>query len=95
MGSEGEWVRDTLRALSADPSQTSLFAEMWPEVCSEGTTYDAAFAAVPYLVELARRAPAEESVDYLVVLGLIETDAGTVPDDLEPAYEKGGGQAHR
>lgn len=55
---------------------------------SEGTTYEAAFAAAPYLVELARRAPADESVDYLVVLGLIETDAGTVPGDLEPAYEK-------
>jgi hypothetical protein len=86
MGHEGERVRDTLQRLSADPSQISLFSEMWPEICSEGTTYDVAFATAPYLVEFAQRAPTGDSVEYLVVLGLIATEAGVVPADLEPAY---------
>lgn len=85
-GHEGERVRDTLRRLSADPSQIALFSEMWPEICSEGTTYDVAFAAVPYLAEFAQRAPTDKSVEYLLVLGLIVTEAGVVPADLEPAY---------
>ncbi len=86
MGLDGERVRDALRTLTANPAQASLFAEMWPEICSEGTTYDAAYAAAPYLAELAQHAPPDAALDYLVVLGLIETDAGTVPGDLEPAY---------
>ncbi len=59
---------------------------MWPEICSEGTTYDVAFAAAPYLAEFAQRAPTDKSVEYLLVLGLIVTEAGVVPADLEPAY---------
>jgi hypothetical protein len=86
MGHEGERVRDELRPLSADPSRVSMFTEIWPEICSEGTTYDVAFAAAPYLVEFAQRAATQESNEYLVVLGLIATDAEAVPADLQATY---------
>ena len=86
MGREGERVRDALRALSANPSDRPVFTEMWPAICSEGTTYDAAFAAAPYLVGFAQRVPSDASIEYLIVLGLIATEAGAIPTDLGPAY---------
>jgi hypothetical protein len=38
MGREGEHVRNAFRVLTANPSETSVFREMWPTICSEGTT---------------------------------------------------------
>lgn len=88
MGAGAESVADTLRRLLDDASPVALFTEMWPTLCSEGTTYNAAFAAAPYLVELARRVVPQDAVEYLVVLGPVETYAGTVPHTLEPAYRE-------
>jgi hypothetical protein len=86
MGREGRQVRKTLQALSASPSQVELFREMWPELCSEGTTYEAAYAAAPYLVAAAERVSRPDGLEFLIVLGLIATDATYVPEDLAPAY---------
>jgi hypothetical protein len=69
-----------------DPSDLELFREMWPEICSEETTYDAAFAALPYLIDLAARLGTAEADEYLIVAGLIATYASDVPNDLEPAF---------
>jgi hypothetical protein len=88
MGREGGRIRDTLRALSANPSQTDVFREMWQEICSEDTTYDAAYAAAPYLVACAEQAPRADALEYLIVLGLIETYAVEIPEDLQAAYRR-------
>jgi hypothetical protein len=88
MGREGEDVRDALRVLTANPSDMWVFREMWPTICSEERTYDAAFAAAPYLVALAEQVPTQEASEFLIVLGLIVTYAGVVPSALEPAYRK-------
>jgi hypothetical protein len=88
MGREGEDVRSAFRVLTANPSQTPVFGEMWPTICSEGRTYDVAFAAAPYLVPFAKQVPTQEAIEYLIVLGLIVTYAGVAPSDLEPAYRK-------
>jgi hypothetical protein len=88
IGREGEHVRNALRVLRANPSEMSVFREMWPTICSEGATYAAAFAAAPYLMAFAKQVPAEESSEYLIVLGLIVTDASVVPSDVEPAYRQ-------
>jgi hypothetical protein len=88
MGRDGERVRDALRALSANPSDRPAFAQMWPAICSDGTTSDAAFAAAPYLVAFAQRVPSDEAIEYLIVVGLTATDAGAIPGDLEPAYHQ-------
>ena len=93
MGRDGGGVREVLRSLSSDPSRVNLFQELWPELCSEDTTYDAAYAAAPYLVAFAEEAPRSASLEYLIVLGLIATDAGQVPEDLEPAYTSSLGRA--
>jgi len=57
-------------------------------LCSEDRTYDAAYAATPYLVEMAASSSLSEATEYLIVLGLITSYAGNVPADLEPGYRK-------
>lgn len=80
------WVRDFLVTASNGPVGSEAFTDMWPGICSEGTTYDAAYAAAPYLVAIAQRLPVPESIEYIIVLGIVETYASEVPPDLEPGY---------
>jgi hypothetical protein len=84
MGPGAYPVPQALRDLGDDPSDLELFREMWPEICAEETTYDAAYAAAPYLVDIAARPDTADQ--YLIVLGLIATYASDVPGDLEPAF---------
>ena len=84
MGPGAYPVPQALRDLGDDPSDLELFREMWPEICAEETTYDAAYAAAPYLVDIAARPDTADQ--YLIVAGLIATYASDVPSDLEPAY---------
>jgi hypothetical protein len=88
MGLGGRRVRDALRVLADSPSETLAFVEMWPEVCSEETTYDTAYAVAPYLVKFAEQVARFDALEYLIVLGLIATHADRIPDDLEPAYRQ-------
>lgn len=46
-------VRTELAALATDPGHEKRFRDLWPYLCSEGTTWPAAYAATPYLVDLA------------------------------------------
>jgi hypothetical protein len=85
-GVGAEWVPDVVRGLQDRALGSDAFRELWPELCSEDRTYDAAFAVAPYLTGIARGLPSHESLEYLIVLGLIETCAGVVPEDLEAAY---------
>lgn len=86
MGPGAYPVPQVLRALGDDPSDLELFREMWSEICAEETTYDAAFAAVPYLMDFAGRLDPADADEYLIMAGLIATYASDVPSDLEPAY---------
>ena len=86
MGPGAYPVPQALRDLGGDPSDLELFREMWPEICAEETTYDAAFAAAPYLMDFAGRLDPADADEYLIVAGLIATYASDVPSDLEPAY---------
>jgi hypothetical protein len=88
MGPGAYPVPQALRVLGDDPSDLELFQELWPEICAEETTYDAAFAAAPYLIDFAARLRTAEADQYLIVAGLIATYASEVPSDLEPAYRK-------
>jgi hypothetical protein len=85
-GPGAEWVRDFLVTASDGSLGPDAFSEMWPEICSEATTYDAAYAAAPYLTTIAGSLPVLRSIEYLIVLGLIETYASDVPPDLEAGY---------
>ena len=86
MGPGAYPVPQALRDLGDDPSDLELFREMWPEICAEETTYDAAFAAAPYLMDFAARLGTADADEYLIVAGLIATYASEVPSDLEPAF---------
>jgi hypothetical protein len=86
MGPGAYPVPQVLQALGDDPSDLDLFREMWPELCSEETTYDAAFAAMPYLMDFAARLGTAEADEYLIVAGLIATYASDVPSDLEQGF---------
>lgn len=54
----------------------------------DGTVFDAAYAALPYLVEAAADLPPEETVDFWVDMGFIVTaeDRPPVPADLEMGF---------
>lgn len=88
-GGEGAgWVSGAIRGLHEGTLDARAFRELWPELCSEDRTYDAAYAAAPYLAEIAAGLPLSESTDYLIVMGLMTTYAGDVPADLEPGYRQ-------
>lgn len=76
-GKRSEWDRDApfvpeeLGRLVENPGDTARFNELWPYLCSEGTTWAAAYAAVPYAISLAKRLPAQERFDYLYFVGLV------------------------
>jgi hypothetical protein len=86
-GPDAPFVPDELRRLTADPSDGERFGDLWPYLCSEGTAWPAAYAAVPHLVALARVLPPArtERDDYLYVVGLVAMcsgERGEVPADL-------------
>ena len=88
-GSAGD-VPDELRHLLEHPEDTNAFSALWPDLCSEGTAYPAAFAAVPYVVDIAERLPPGRRVEPSAFLGLVrigtEPNVG-IPGFLTDAYE--------
>jgi hypothetical protein len=68
------WVPAWLRHLQAHPMDLAHFNNEWPELCSEETTWSAAYAAMPYLVQAAGAVPAANRFDYAIVLGFIVRD---------------------
>jgi len=74
-------VPNELAKLVENPADLDRFTRLWPWLCSEGTTYAAAYAAVPYMVILAKRLPPEKRFEYLCVIGLVVTHS--TPDEGE------------
>lgn len=86
---DAAWLSEAIRDLTASPFDLARFRGLWPELCSEGTTYSAAYAAAPYLVDLAANSAPLVSIECLIVLGLFATvEEDAVPADLEPAYRR-------
>lgn len=90
---ETPFVPDELHHLLANPGDQQRFTSLWPYLCSEGTAWPAAYAAVPYLVEVARQLPPAERTDHVYVIGLIVMCSGPygttpaeLPDDIATAY---------
>jgi hypothetical protein len=87
------FVPEELRRLLDNPADHERFTDLWPYLCSEDTPWPAAYAATPYLVELARRLPPAERGDYLYVAGYIVMCSGSyewtlpgLPEDIVAAY---------
>jgi hypothetical protein len=68
---DAPFVPDELARLLADPARVDRFGSLWPYLCSEGTAWAAAYAAVPYAVELARQVVPEKRTEYLYFVGLV------------------------
>ncbi|RVW10968.1 hypothetical protein EGT67_00360 [Prescottella agglutinans] len=90
---DGSWVPKWLTELSRDPADAAHFADGWPALCSEGTTWPAAIAAFPHLVRIAESLPPGARFEYVTVFGLIAADwepgsdpLFAVPDTVESAY---------
>ena len=77
---DAPFVPDVLARLYEAPDDAESFANLWPYLCSEGTTYAAAYAAIPHIVRLAATVPRESRAEYLIFVGLALTystpDAG-------------------
>jgi hypothetical protein len=72
---DAPYIPDELAKLVRNPADLQRFRDLWPWLCSEGTTWAAAYAAVPYMVALAKRLPPEQRLEYLCVVGLVVTDS--------------------
>jgi hypothetical protein len=65
------FVPSELAKLVEHPLDLERFNDLWPWMCSEGTTWAAAYAAIPYTVALAKQVPASQRFDYLYFVGLV------------------------
>ncbi len=79
---DAPFVPDELARLVENPADLDRFRRLWPWLCSEGTTWAAAYAAVPYMVSLAKQLPPKRRFEYLCVVGLVVTHS--CPEQGEP-----------
>lgn len=77
-----------LKALLQEPKDIARAQELWPYLASEGSTWNSAYAALPYLVQILTQQPAELRAELLSAIGIILTgaDESAVPGDLLPGY---------
>ena len=92
---DAPFIPDELRYLLDHPTDRERFSDMWPYLCSEDTAWPASYAAVPYLVTIARSLPLAERDDYLYVVGFVAMCSGELgsttrglPDDIVDAYRQ-------
>jgi len=94
-GSDSPFIPTQLAALLANPHDRERFGNLWPFLCSEGTTWDAAFAAAPYIVEVAAQLEPSERFEHLYVIGLmvmcmptwdLSRWEGHIPDELKEPF---------
>lgn len=69
--SDAPFVPDELAELAKKPGDLGRFSDLWPWLCSEGTAWAAAYAAVPYAVEFAKRVQPKRRFEYLCFVGLV------------------------
>lgn len=81
------------------PDNAEAIGNLQLAACSDGTTWSGGFAALPYLVEIARKLPPEKRLDVLAGIGWIVTAAAHEPEDphaqLEPYLAEAYHQAVR
>ncbi len=80
-------IPKTIERLLETPSDQAAFTDLWPYLCSEDTAWPAAFAAVPYVVQIAERLPPAERVEHLFFVGYVAMCAEDIPTDLTDAYQ--------
>ncbi len=69
-----------------DPVWDQLFGS----ICHQGSVYEASFAAMPHLANIAERAeprPALWALNLITAIAVSQNRRGKMPPDLAPAYE--------
>lgn len=81
-------VAAELKALLEQPTDVLRIQELWPYLASEGSTWNSAYAALPYLVQILTLQPAELRAEILSAIGIVLTgaDESAVPEDLLAGY---------
>ena len=67
---DAPFVPEVLANLYEAPEDTQSFSQLWPYLCSEGTTYAAAYAAIPHILRIAAALPPVDRGEYLIFVGL-------------------------
>src|SRR5262245_18794895 len=63
------FVSESLRHLLDHPDDLEAFDNLSGELTCENTTWPAAYAAAPYIVEVARRLSPEQRLKHMIVVG--------------------------
>jgi hypothetical protein len=90
---------DLISYLLEHPDKADAIGNLQLAACSDGTTWSGGFAALPYLVEIARKLPPAQRLDVLTAIGWIVIGTTPEPEDpharLEPYLEEAFTQAIR
>jgi len=92
--SSASFVPKALAHLLDHPDDLEAFDELSGELTCENTTWTAAYAAAPYIVEIARRLPPPQRLKQMIIVGYMAysecPDQGErfeKPDYLQQSYE--------
>jgi hypothetical protein len=72
-----------LEHLKRNPLDLARFRKLSPYLCSEGSVYQAAFAAVPYVVDFMMAVSPSNRIPYISFLGCVSSDRG---NDIIPKW---------
>jgi len=67
---DAPFVPDVLARLYESPEDAELFSDTWPYLCSEGTTWAAAYAAIPHVLRIAASLDRGARAEHLIFIGL-------------------------
>ncbi len=74
---DAPYIPDELKLLLENPYDLERFEYIAPYLSSENTTWEAAYAATPYIVEIAKRLSPKERTTYLINIGFIVWDSAS------------------
>jgi hypothetical protein len=86
---KSHWVPERIAHLLGHPEDDDAFGDLWPNLCSEGSSYSAGHAALPYVLDVAEARARGSRLEFLAFVGylVVGTGAGVRPE-LRAAYEE-------
>jgi hypothetical protein len=72
-----------LRNLEANPGKKTWEA-VWSSLCHQGSVYSASIAAIPHVVEFAKRRPPDQRFEYWNFVGAVASGASLRPSEGDP-----------
>ena len=73
--SDAPFIPEELKLLLKNPRDFDRFDYISPYLSSENTTWEAAYAAMPYIVEITRKLSPKERTTHLITIGFIVWDS--------------------